>query len=136
MRASNTHTTLSGETRVGASYSESTLPTPNPRFLLRIHALFPRLRGHLGNLEHLAQIRDVRWIVVHCLRRLVADLGHGLAVATGHLDDDLQRLVADIIGQIRADAEGGLAAALEIFEEPNRERHIERVRKHHRLGSW
>ena len=37
--------------------------------------------GDLRHLEHLAQVRDVRRVVVHRLRRLVADLRHRLAVA-------------------------------------------------------
>src|SRR5207249_105778 len=60
----------------------------------------------LWYLEDFAEIRKIRGVIVHGLRWIVADLGHGLAVAASHLDDDLQRLVAQIVGEIRANAEG------------------------------
>jgi hypothetical protein len=44
----------------------------------------------------------------------VGQLGHRLAVAAHHLDDDLQRrarAVTQVVGQVGADAEGQLAAA-------------------------
>src|SRR6202163_4528465 len=105
------------------------------RSLLRVGAFFVRLGGRLRDLEHLAEIGDVRGIVIHRFRRLVANLGNGLPVASCHLDDDLDRLVAEIIGQIGADAECGVAAPLEILKQPNRQRHVECVRENHGLGS-
>src|SRR5437588_173113 len=42
------------------------------------------------DLEHLAQIGQVFLVVAHALARRVRELGHGLAVAARHLDDDLQ----------------------------------------------
>ncbi len=94
---------------------------PEPRVeRSRVGIVDRRARRPLGvrHLEHLAQVRDVRRVVVHRLRRLVADLGHRLAVAAGHLDDDLQRLVAQVVGQVGADAERRLAAAAEVLEQP------------------
>ena len=37
--------------------------------------------------------------------RVVAQLGHRLAVAAGHLDDDIERRVTEIIGKVGSDAE-------------------------------
>src|SRR5439155_775423 len=82
-------------------------------------------RRPLRYLKHFPQIRDIRGIVVHDLRWLVADLGHWLAVAAGHLDHDLQRLITQIVGQIGADAERRLATALEVLEQADRQRHVE-----------
>src|SRR5262249_47455310 len=72
-----------------------------------------RRNRFLGHLEDLAQVGDVRGIVVHRLGWLVADLGDRLAVASRHLDHDLQRVVAQVVGEVGSDAEGGLAPPLE-----------------------
>src|SRR5439155_23381894 len=58
---------------------------------------------------------------------------HRLTVAAGHLDHDLQWFVAEVVREIGSDAERGLAATLEIFEELDRKRYVQRIREHHRL---
>ena len=95
--------TASTRTRGAAAIRRDCERPPLRRRLLR--------RRRLRHLEHFAQVRDVRRVVVHRLRRLVADLRDRLAVAAGHLDHDLQRLVAEVVGEVGADAERRLAAA-------------------------
>src|SRR2546422_9328568 len=63
--------------------------------------------------EHLAQIAQVAGILSDRLAGRVGHLRHRLAVAFGHLDDDVYRLVAPILGQGGAAAERGFLAAVE-----------------------
>src|SRR5258708_1771556 len=90
------------------------------------------------DLEHLAQIGQVFLVVAHALARRVRELGHGLAVAARHLDDDLQRhmvgRVAQVIGQVGADAKGQLAAPVEALEQLDGARHRQAVAEDQRLG--
>ena len=63
-----------------------------------------------SDLEHLAQVREVGRVVAHVLLGRIRQLRHRLAVAADHLDHDLQRRVAQVVGQVGADAEGDAGA--------------------------
>ncbi len=58
-----------------------------------------------------------------------------LAVAADHLDDDLQRREAEVVGQVGADAEREPRAVAEAPVELDRERHVQAVGEDQRLGA-
>src|SRR5262245_6880929 len=85
--------------------------------------------GFLGGLEpeDLSQVGEVAGVLTDGLAWSVRDLGDGLAVALGHLEDDVDRLVAEVVGQVGADAEGGARAAVKAARDLDRERKRELV---------
>src|ERR1051326_9617574 len=63
--------------------------------------------------EDLAQVREVAGILADGLAGRVRDLGHRLTVALGHLEHDIDRLVAEGVREVGADAERDARAAPE-----------------------
>src|SRR5687767_10047210 len=92
--------------------------------------------GFFGRLEaeDLAQVAQVAGIFADGLARRVRHLGHRLAVALGHLEHDVDRLVAKVVGEVGADAERGARATLEAPRDLDRERHGKLVGEDERLG--
>ena len=89
----------------------------------------------LRDAEHLSQIREIGLVLAHVLAWRIRQLRHRLTVAANHLDDDLQRVVAKVVGQIGADAEGQFAASAEAFVQLQHLRNVERVGEHEDLGA-
>src|SRR2546422_11464304 len=58
--------------------------------------------------EHLAQIAQVAGILADRLAGRVGHLRHRLAVAFGHLDDDVDRLAAPVLGRVWAESGPGV----------------------------
>src|SRR5215813_3560633 len=77
--------------------------------------------------EDLAQIREVAGVLADGLAGRVRDLGHRLAVALGHLDHDVDRLVAEVVGEVGADAERDARAAMEAARDLDRQRKRELI---------
>src|SRR6185369_8685440 len=77
--------------------------------------------------EHLAQVREVARVLADGLAGRVRDLGDRLAVALGHLEHDVDRLVAKVVGEVGADAERDARAALKAARDLDRERERELV---------
>src|ERR1044071_711026 len=91
--------------------------------------------GFLRGVEpvDLAQISEVARVLADSLARRVRDLGDRLAVALGHLEHDVDRLVAEVVGEVGADAERDARAALETARDLDRERERELVGEDERL---
>lgn len=60
------------------------------------------------------QVVYVFLVLAHALARRIGYLGYVLAIASGHLHDDVQRLGVGVVGNIGADAKGNLGLALEV----------------------
>ena len=61
--------------------------------------------------------------------------GDGLPVATRHLDDDLKWLIAQVVGQVGANAEGELATPIELLKQLDGARHGQAVTENQRFGA-
>src|SRR5690606_17017995 len=94
----------------------------------------PRRLGTRGQLKNLSEIGQICRIVTHCLFRCVRYLGYRLSVTAHHLHDDLQRLVAKIVGQVGTDSKRYLATAGKAAGKFDGTRKRKRVRKYQRLG--
>src|SRR3954453_22249985 len=84
--------------------------------------------------EHLPQVREVARVLADGLARRIRDLGDGLAVALGHLQHDVDRLVAEVVGEVGADAERDSRAALKTARDLDREREGKLVGEDERLA--
>src|SRR5579864_6603227 len=100
----------------------ATRPATDVRRALLRSFLFRRLDA-----EHLPQIGQIGLVVAHVLARGVRQFRDRLTIAANHLDHDLQRVVAEIVGQVRADAKRQLAAAAEAFIQLQDLWNIERI---------
>src|SRR5207245_6797076 len=85
--------------------------------------------------EHLAEVAQVARVLADGLARRVGNFRHRLAVALSHLDDDVDRLVAQIVGQVGADAERGVRAAVEAPRDRDGEGERELVGEDEMLGA-
>ena len=74
-----------------------------------------RLFNHFRNFKYLAQIGQESAVVGHGFARGVGNFGHRLTVALHQFEYDVQRGVAQIVGEVGADAEAGFEAAFEIL---------------------
>src|SRR5690606_33938482 len=90
--------------------------------------------GTRGQLKNLSEIGQICRIVTHCLFRCVRYLGYRLSVPAHHLHDDLQRLVAKIVGEVGTDSKRYLATAGKAAGKFDGTRKRKRVRKYQRLG--
>ena len=70
----------------------------------------------------------------HVLARIVGQLGHRLAIAAHHLDDDGQWLVAQVVGEVGADAEAHHHPLVEAPVQRLHQVEGERIGEHQRLG--
>ena len=95
-----------------------------------LFSFFGRLQA-----EDLAQVAQVARVLADRLAGRIRHLGHRLAVALGHLDDDVERLVAEVVGEVGADAERGERAAVEAARDLDGDRHGELVGKDQGLGA-
>ena len=84
--------------------------------------------------EHLAQIGQEGLVLAHRFAGRVRQLGHRLAVAVDQLHDDVEWLEADVVGQVRADAEARHDAVGEVAVQLKRLLQIQSVREHQPLG--
>lgn len=84
--------------------------------------------------EHLAQVGQEGLVLAQRFAGRVRQLGHRLAVAVDQLHDDVERLEADVVGQVRADAETGHDAVGEVAVQLERLFQIQSVREHQPLG--
>src|SRR5262245_5491445 len=98
-----------------------------------VRATFSAFLGGL-DAEHLPQVGEVARVLADRLAWSVGDLGDGLAVALGHLEDDVDRLVAEVVGEVGADAERDARTALEAARDLDRERERELVGEDERLA--
>ena len=71
--------------------------------------------GVSRNFKNLAQIGQILFVIAHVFGRCVRQFGDRLAVAPDHLDDDLQRLKTQVVGQVGPNAKGELAAPSELL---------------------
>src|ERR1044072_2771946 len=70
--------------------------------------------------EDLAQGREVAGVLADGLAGRVRALGHRLTVALGHLEHDIDRLVAEVVREVGADAERDAPAAREAARDADR----------------
>jgi hypothetical protein len=79
------------------------------------------------NFKNLPEISQVILILAHALAWRIRQLGHRLTIALDHFDDNLEGLVAQIIGEVSADTKGQRTSAIELPEQLNGLRHSQTI---------
>ena len=73
-------------------------------------------------------------VFTHVLRGRIRQLGNRLTIALNHLDDDLQRLVTQIVGQVGTNSKRELATSSELLVQSNDALDRQTITKNQRLG--
>src|SRR5574340_1278865 len=84
--------------------------------------------------EYFFQVGKIGFVQAQGLARIVTDFRHCLAVAARHLDDHVRRREAQVVAQVRADAETHADAAMEVLEDAQGLVHVERIGEYQRLA--